>query len=214
MFEDRAGKRPGKNSARRILNVDSLKSRTTSVHRLQKGRTSHSVSVRSPCSSPLNLPGISHLSASHLRITNYRRTRRTAPVPLVPRASLFHPRRRHLSIANRTVTETDTDIFLSHDFSCFSYFTPNVRAETCATKEIYDFGWKWIRVYVYNYQANIILKASVISEYFSQYPVSILGGIKCISSRTLLRSQETNLTLRDRNSRYPRPVTKEEEKRK
>lgn len=64
----------------RFLNVASLKSRTTSVHRLQKGRTSHGLSVRSPCSSPLNLPGISHLSASHLRITNYRRTR-TAGTP-------------------------------------------------------------------------------------------------------------------------------------
>lgn len=44
-----------------------------------------------PRSSPLNLPGISHLSASHLRITNYRRTRRTAPAPFLLPARLPSP---------------------------------------------------------------------------------------------------------------------------
>lgn len=63
-----------------------------------------------PCSSPLNLPGISHLHASHLRITNYRRTCRTWPIsacsyllypslllpPPVPSPSVFPPPPRSL----------------------------------------------------------------------------------------------------------------------
>jgi len=58
-----------------VLNSLSLKSRTTSVHRSQKPRTSDAVSTRRPCFSSVNLSGISHLLASHLRITNYRRAR-------------------------------------------------------------------------------------------------------------------------------------------
>lgn len=40
--------------------------------------------VHSPCFSPLNLPGILHLFASHLRITNYQRTCRTLLISVVP----------------------------------------------------------------------------------------------------------------------------------
>lgn len=67
-----------------VLNFLSLKSRMTSVHRSQKPRTSDAMSTRRPCFSPLNLPGILHLFASHLRITNYQRTCRTLLISVVP----------------------------------------------------------------------------------------------------------------------------------
>lgn len=66
-----------------VLNFLSLKSRMTSVHRSQKPRTSDAMSTRRPCFSPLNLPGILHLFASHLRITNYQRTCRTLLISVV-----------------------------------------------------------------------------------------------------------------------------------
>jgi len=79
-----------------VLNFLSLKSRTTSVHRSQKPRTSDdAVSTRRPCFSPVNLSGISHLLASHLRITNYRRARSQDSVvstaPLLPSPLPPHP---------------------------------------------------------------------------------------------------------------------------
>lgn len=67
-----------------VLNFLSLKSRMTSVHRSQKPRTSDAMSTRRPCFSPLNLPGILHLFASHLRITNYQRTCRTPLISVLP----------------------------------------------------------------------------------------------------------------------------------
>lgn len=73
-----------------VLNFLSLKSRVTSVHRSQKPRTSDAMSTHRPCSSPLNLLGILDLLASHLRITNYRRTCKTPPISAVFLPSAFH----------------------------------------------------------------------------------------------------------------------------
>lgn len=92
--------------------------------------------VRRACSSPLNLPGISHLRSSHLRITNYSEDSRHCHV--FPRFPSSSSRRR----LNGLVTETDTDIF---PFSRFHLFSSTCSNKFGAESRILMVG-TWVRM--------------------------------------------------------------------
>lgn len=92
--------------------------------------------VRRACSSPLNLPGISHLSA--LPTCELQITGGLAPLPRLPRFPSSSSRRR----SNGLVTETDTDIF---PFSRFHLFSSPCSNKFGAESRILMVG-TWIRM--------------------------------------------------------------------
>lgn len=106
------GRRYGaKKSHYMVLNFLSLKTHMTLVHRSQKPRTSDAMSTRRPCSSPLNLPGILDLLASHLRITNYGGL---AGLRRSPQSSYFLPS------TSSSFSSSSFSFSLSYKQSCIS----------------------------------------------------------------------------------------------
>lgn len=100
-----------KKSHHMVLNFLSLKTHMTLVHRSQKPRTSDAMSTRRPCSSPLNLPDILDLLASHLRITNYGGL---AGLRRSPQSSYFLPS------TSSSFSSSSFSFSLSYKQSCIS----------------------------------------------------------------------------------------------